>query len=513
MRTENSLRNLIAAFIGQLFGVIISFIARIFFIRYLGSEYLGLDGLFTNILTILSLAELGVGSAMTFSLYEPIANNDKEKIKSLMRVYKLAYRLIGIIVIILGIGMLPIYRNFMNEVPDIANLNIIFLLFAFNTAISYFYAYKKSLIVCDQKKYITTIVKYICYFILNALQIVVLVITHNYILFLICQVIFTFIENVVNSIKADKMYPYLKEKNIEKLDDKEKDKIKKNVFAMLFHKIGSVIVNSTDNIIISKYVGLIQLGLYSNYYMVTNALVIITNQVFDAIVASVGNLGTTKDLKKIVTTFNRTFLLNFWIFGLLSCTLAVIFNDFITIWLGEEYIFEIYTVYIIVISFYLRGIRRSCITFRDALGIFWYDRYKPVIECIINIVVSIILAKTMGVMGVFIGTIISTVTTSLWVEPLVLYKYGFKEKLREYFKKFTVYSFIGIIAFFVMNYICGLITEISIISFILKGIICVILFNIVFIFCLYRTEEFKYYLNFVKQLLVKIKNKISPKLV
>lgn len=508
MRTQNSLRNVIAAFIGQLFGVIISFVSRLFFIRYLGSEYLGLDGLFTNILTILSLAELGVGSAMVFNLYKPIAEDDKEKIKSLMRVYKLAYRVIGIIVIALGIIMIPVYRHLMDSVPDIENLDIIFILFVLNTAISYFYSYKKSLIVCDQKKYITTIIKYICYFLLNVLQIVVLAVTHNYILFLICQISFTFIENILNSIQANRMYPYLKEKNVKKLEKEEKDKIKKNVFAMLFHKVGNVVVNSTDNIIISKYIGLVQVGLYSNYYMVTNALVIITNQVFEAVVASVGNLGASNDNKKIKEVFNNLFLLNFWIFGLLATTLAVIFNDFITLWVGKEFVFDIYIVYTIVLAFYLRGIRKSCLTFRDALGIFWYDRYKPVVECLINLIVSIILAKKIGVLGVFIGTIISYVTTSLWVEPYVLYKYGFKEKVRDYFKRLCIYTLVGFASFFVMKYMCNFINGISISKFILKGIICVVVFNLIFIVCFFRTKEFKYYLNMIKGFMNKVYNKI-----
>lgn len=367
MRTKNSIINLITAIIGQGFGVIISFVSRIFFIKYLGAEYLGIDGLFTNILTILSLAELGVGSAMTFSLYRPIADENNEKIKSLMDLYKKAYRIIGIVVIGLGLCMVPFYRMLMDEVPNINNLNIIFMLFVLNTAISYFYAYKKSLIICNQKKFITTIIKYLSYFMMNVIQIIILVFSKNYILFLICQIIFTLLENICNSIIADRMYPYLKEKNVEKLDVAEKKKIKNNVSAMLFHKLGSVIVNSTDNIIISKYVGLIAVGLYSNYYMVTNALVIITNQIFDAIVASIGNLGTTKDTLRLNEVFNRVFFLNFFVFGMLASTMAVVMNDFITIWVGEKYLFDIWITYVIIISFYLRGMRKSCITFRDAL--------------------------------------------------------------------------------------------------------------------------------------------------
>ncbi len=504
MRTKNSMINLITAVIGQALGIIISFISRKIFIQYLGSEYLGIDGLFTNILTMLSLVELGVGSALTFSLYKPLADNNVPKIKSLMKLYKIAYRVAGITIIVLGLCMLPFYRKLIETVPDIPNLDVIFLMFVFNTAISYFYSYKRSLIICDQKRYIATIYRYSFYFLLNVAQIVMLILTKNYILFLICQICSTLFENIMVSIKANKMYPYIKEKNIEKLEKEEYDKIRKNVFAMLFHKVGATVVNSTDNILMSKFVGIISVGLYSNYYMITNALVLVTNQIFEAIVASVGNLGTTKDNKKMKSVFNNTFLLNFWVFGLLSTTMAIVFNDFISIWVGKEYTFQIGIVYSIVICFYLRGIRKSCLTFRDALGIFWYDRHKPIFECLINLVSSIILAKKLGVLGIFLGTIISTITTSLWVEPYILYKYGFKDKVIDYFKRFIIYTGSALIAFALMFVSCEFIEGISIVKFILKGLICVVIFNVIFITCYFKTEEFQYYVKLTKKVIDKV---------
>ena len=298
-RTKRSIVNLITAFIGQIFGIIISFIVRMIFVNCLSSEYLGINGLFTNILTMLSLVELGVGSAMTYSLYKPIAEENIEKIKSLMHIYKIAYRIIGIIVLAIGIGFTPFYRCLINEIPNIPNLDLIYILFVVNTGVSYFYSYKRSLIICDQKKYITTLYKYGFYFLYNLAQIIVLLTTKNYILYLICQVISTIVENIAISKKADKMYPYLKEKNIEKLKKSEYKKIKKNVFAMMFHKIGGMIVNSTDNIILSKFVGITTVGIYSNYYMIINGLELIINQIFDAVIASVGNLGASENEKKI----------------------------------------------------------------------------------------------------------------------------------------------------------------------------------------------------------------------
>lgn len=205
MRSKSSAKNLVVALIGQAFGLIISFIARIIFVKFLSDEYLGLNGLFTNLLTMLSLVELGVGSALVYSLYKPLADGDNEKVKSLMDLYRKAYNIIGGVVLIIGILFIPFYRYLISEVPSISHLDFIYILFVLNTAISYFYSYKRSLIICDQKRYIATIYRYVFYFLLNVFQIIVLFLTHNYILYLITQVVFTWLENICISIKADRM--------------------------------------------------------------------------------------------------------------------------------------------------------------------------------------------------------------------------------------------------------------------------------------------------------------------
>ena len=492
MRTKRSILNLSTALIGQFFGLIISFISRIIFIKYLNESYLGLNGLFTNILTMLSLVELGVGSAMTFSLYKPLAFDDKEKIKSLMVLYKRAYNIIGIAILLIGICFLPFYHLFLKEDVSIPNLNAIYLLFVLNTGISYFYSYKRSLIICDQKKYITTIYRYVFYFILNVFQIGILVIYKNYILYLICQVIFTWLENIFISMRADKMYPYLKDKNVKNLSKEEIKDIKKNVYAMSIHKIGSVVVNSTDNILISKLVGIVEVGIYSNYFLVTNALETITNQFFNAIVASVGNLGATTSKDKLKDNFNEVFFINYIIFGVCSICFGILINNFIKLWLGEKYIFDINIVLVLTICFYLKGMRRSVLTFRDALGLFWHDRYKALVETLINLVASILLGIKFGVFGIFLGTIVSTLATSMWVEPFILYKYGFTSKVSVYFKKLTMYTMNVIIDFTILYKISNLISYNNMFDFIVKSAIIFTISIVLVILPFCKTKEFKY---------------------
>lgn len=492
MRSKSSAKNLVVALIGQAFGLIISFIARIIFVKFLSDEYLGLNGLFTNLLTMLSLVELGVGSALVYSLYKPLADGDNEKVKSLMDLYRKAYNIIGGVVLIIGILFIPFYRYLISEVPSISHLDFIYILFVLNTAISYFYSYKRSLIICDQKRYIATIYRYVFYFLLNVFQIIVLFLTHNYILYLITQVVFTWLENICISIKADRMYPYLNDKNIKKLDKKELNTISKNVRAMLFHKIGGVVVNSTDNILISKLVGLIAVGMYSNYYLITSALDTITAQFFNAITASVGNLGACTNSKKVKETFNTTFFLNYLIYGVITVCLLILFNPFIEVWLGKKYLFDFGVVLVITICFYLKGIRKTCLTFKDALGLFWQDRYKPIIESIINLVASIILGIRYGVLGVFMGTIISTVTTSLWIEPYVLYKYYFKENIIDYLYRFIKYTLVVVLTYLIVQKIVILISINGILGLLIKGVVSLILSILIMTIVFIKTNEIKH---------------------
>ena len=507
MRTLSSVKNLIFAFAGQFLEIIIKFLARIIFLNILTTEYLGLNGLFANILNILCLAELGIETAISFSLYKPLAENNREKIKSLMFLYKRAYILIGIIVLVLGIAISPLLPLFIKEMPDIPeNIYLIYILFVINTGISYFFSYKKTLIVANQKRYIVTNYRYLFYFFLNIVQIIVLILTKNYILFLVAQILFTLLENICVSIKANKMYPYLKEKEIEKLTLEDKNEIKKNVFAMILHKVGDVFVNSTDNIIISKFVSLTLVGLYSNYCLLINAINSVMGHIFNSIVASIGNLGATENRERLISIFNKVFFLNFWTFAFSSICLYVLFNNFILLWIGEQYLLKLNIVLVIVINFFITGMRKTVLNFRQALGLFWYDRYKPIFEVIINLIVSIILAQKIGLIGVFIGTIISTLTTSFWIEPYVLYKYGFKIKVREYFKQYIKYTMItiivGVMTLFIVNV---LFTSVSIISFIGKILLCISIPNLCFILIFRKTEEFRYYENLINTLIGKLK--------
>lgn len=507
-RTQNSIRNIITAMMGQLGGILVNLAARVFFLHYLNHTYLGLNGLFTNVLTMLSLVELGVGPAMAYSLYKPLADGDTERIKSHMAFYKRAYITIGLTIAALGLAFLPFYTVFMDEVPDIPHLNTIYLLFVANTVISYFYSYKRTIISCDQKKYIETTVHYGAYFVLNLVQIIFLALTKNYVIFLILQVISTWAENFILARKADQLYPYLKEKHVEKMSQEDHQVIFRNVAAMSMHKIGAVVVNSTDNILISKLIGLATAGLYNNYYTIIHPLQTITNQIFESIVASVGNLKATVqegDLGRLKDTFNDVFFFAFWIFTFCSASLLCLLHPFIEfLWLRNRgWLLDNLTLYVLIINFYLYGMRRPVLTFRDATGAFWNDRFKPIFESIINLVASIVLAKYFGLAGIFLGTLVSTVTTSLWVEPYVLYKHVFHHPLRDYFIRFLGYTAVGAVICIITTWVSSLVGY-SLLSLIPRAFICLIVPNGLLLLLFHRTKEFQYFLNLAKTMLGRV---------
>ncbi len=501
-RTANTLRNLKTATIGQALGMLISFVSRKVFVMMLPTEYLGLSGLFTNILSILALSELGFGTAIVYSLYKPLAENDYEKIKSLMRLFKRVYTAIGMFILVVGVSLTPFLSFFINDMPDIPDsLSVIYIMYVVNSASSYFFIYKRSLIIADQKRYIATIYRYGLFVVLNIAQIIALLLTKNFYLYLALQIGNTILENVLLSIKANKLFPYLKDKNVKPLDKGVVAEIKKNVFAMMCHKLGGVVVNGTSNLLISKLVSLIAVGLYSNYMLVINALNSVMGLIFQSITASFGNLSAEAYNQKKEDVFNAINFGTFWIAGMCSVILAVMFEPFIAVWLGEEYLCGMWVVLIIVLNFYLRTMRQSVLMTRDAMGLFWYDRYKPLFESAVNLIVAIILGKLYGIVGVLSGACISTLLVNLWVEPWVLYKYGFKSKLRRYFKDYAIYFAETTVCLVVTYFAASFIEANNFMWLIVKGIVTVVVCNLVFVIFNLRSKHIKKYINIVLNML------------
>ena len=494
-RTKNSIINIIFSFGGQLVDLIARFLLRTVFIYTLGKEYLGLSGLFNNILSMLSLADLGIGVAITFSLYKPIEENDENKIKILMRVFKKTYICIGAVVIIIGVALTPFLDFFIKDMPDIPYIRLIYVLYVANTAISYFYSYKTSYVIANQKSYVVTNNRYLMNLLCAIAQSIALFAFENYILFLVIQIAFTIIQNVRISYKADKMYPVLKEHTEEKLDDETKDTIEKNVKSLIIQRVSSEIVFSTDNILLSKIFGLAIVGLYSNYTLVINALQSILSQFFSSITASIGNLGVSADEKHQEEIFYVIYFINFWLFSFTSIALGALFQPFIELWLGDDYLMSTGCLFFIVLNYYLKGMRQTISAFNNAYGMMHYFKYIPALECVINIVASIVLGILVGPIGIFMGTTVSTLAVPMWFEPMVLIKHGLKTSKAKFFGRisgYTIYTGVVLILTFLLLSrvnipgIIGFLIKIIIVGLVPNGIMCLIFF---------KTNEFKYLLS------------------
>lgn len=494
-RTSNTIRNMKFALVGQMMGILISFVSRKVFVMFLSAEYLGLNGLFSNILSMLALAELGVGTAIVYSLYKPIAKGDFEEIKSLMRLYKNIYTAVGFFILAAGCALTPFLHFFIKDMPDIPHIRLIYLIYVANSAVSYFFTYKRSLIIANQRWHVVTTYHYSLYFALNLAQMIVLWLTRSFIFFLLLQAANTLLENILLSRKADSLYPYLKDKDVFPLSYDVKCEIRKNVFAMVFHKVGGVIVFGTDNILISKLVGLTAVGIYSNYMLIRNALNIVTGLIFQSISASFGNLNALAAEERKRDIFHIINFIGAWIFGFCSICLTLLINPFISLWLGEGYLFSPPIVFWFVLAFYVSGMRTACLTVRDVMGIFWYDRYKPLFEVSINIIASIALGRSFGVAGILAGTVISTMTTCFWVEPLVLYRHGLHAPVRTFFVRYGIYTLITVLAGAVTIVLCKFTPPSGIMGFGAKLAVCAVVPNAIFTICYFRTSEFKHLLS------------------
>lgn len=507
-RTENSIRNSTVALLSQGIIVLLSFITRTIFIKNLGANYLGINGLFTNILTVLSFAELGFGTAIVYALYKPLAENDYNKISALMNFYSKVYRFIGIFVLISGIILVPYLNFFINDVKelpgDMPPLWIVYILYLLNSSVSYFFNYKRSIVIASQNGYLDSLNQLTFTFVRNVVQILILIVFKDFLLYLIVQVVCTLLSNIIISIKADKLFPYLKEKKKEKLNKENLKEIVKNVSAMSFHKFGSVIVSGTDSILISKFVGVIAAGYYSNYVLLTTTVKTVYIQILSPITASVGNFVTSKTEDEVYKFFKKLFFLNAYIAIFCTSCLTSLVNPFISLLWGDEYTFSNITVYLIMFSFFINCMRQVSNIFIDTNGLFWQIRWKSFFEAIINFTVCLFLVKSLklGVTGIVLGTIVSNIMTNFWWEPYVVHKFALKKPLLNYFISYSKVLVVYLITLLITLGIESYILE-NFAGFVIKSIISFIVPNLI-IWIIYRkTEEYKYFLSIVKKYLFK----------
>lgn len=505
-RTNNTVKNTTVALAEQLVYNVMSFACRTVFVYTLGEKYLGFNGLFGDILTVLSLAELGVGTAILYSMYKPVALQDEKKVAALLNLYRKVYHRMGILIALVGVCLTPFLNFFISGIPDMPEVPIIYLLYLTNTVVSYFFIYKKSILIANQKSRIASVIYSVTMMGQNILQIVFLLITYNFITYLIIQVLATLANNIIVSIYVDRKYLFLKKYKNEYVDAETKKKIFTNVKAMFLSRLSSAIVTSTDNILISKFVSTIVLGLYSNYTLFTTMLRTVITKIFEALTGSIGNLVVSESKEHAYRIFRRIWFVNYWLVAFCSVTLFALVNPFISLWIGKTFLLEDKVVLMVCLNLFMRLIRNTFLVFNDTYGHFVELQFKCIVEAIINLVVSLLLVLpfNLGIMGILVGTFISNILTNFWYEPFLLFKKTYGVGLHIYFGLFLKYFVVMSVSAGITYYVCNvLISMENWFGFLVKLLFCFGFINLFYCVIYSKTDEFEYFKNLISKKLMR----------
>lgn len=525
-RVEKMKKNIAWGTFSRIVVMIYSFVSRTFFIKYLGLANNGINSVFTEILTMLSFAELGIGTAMNYSLYKLVAENDVPKIKSYMDFYKKAYRVIAAVIGVVGLAIMPIIPHMLSA-EDIngagGNIYLIYFLYLFNTVCSYFVSYKYSLSNAEQKSYIFTNINLIFNLVCQTGQLVILFLTKNFLCYCCVGAVVQLLQNLVTNWYMNRLYPYLKDKDVEKLSKKEIGPIIKNVKALVISRIGSICVNATDNIIITWVINATTSGLIGNYNTLIRNINGFMTIIMNSQTASFGNLIASEGKEKQYIAFKNFRFLTFWIYGFASIVLFTLMTPFIVIWLGKGYTTLTITIFLIMLNYYLSGDRNAIYNVKVAGGIFEQDKWLALVTAFSNLSISIIGARYLGLPGIYVGTVVTGLIET-FVRPHIVYRDLFEVKTWEYYR--IGLQYLGVVLF--TGAVClGLqkaILPASVITatvgttivarakeiglrFLVLAILTVSIPNVVFFLMYRKTDEFIYLKNIFAKIFAKFKRK------
>lgn len=494
-RTGNSLRNLKYGLLNTLMTSLLPFITRTVFIRILGQNYLGIDSVFLNVINLLEIVNIGVGSAITYSVYKPIAQGDTERCRTLFRLYRTCYYVMGAVILAVGICLTPLLDSILKNKPDIPeSIYVIYLVILLGVASGYFFADKQCILNAHQQGYIISKTRMAVICVINVAEIVLLLLTKQYLVYLAVQTCQNLAINIIVHIKAKRKYPQFFGGRVNPLEKSDKQTIVKNTVALIFNRAGSLIINCTDSLIISSNVGVGSSGLYSNYLVLKNMVNTFTSLFTGSLTASVGNLNASdEDKTRLRQVFNQTYFINFMIHAFCSVCLFCLMEPFILLWVGREYCMGIPIAAIVTANFYFLGVQKTAEQFKSACGLYWQDRYRVFIEALMNLLISLILVKPLGVLGVLLGTLISNLCVTFWVEPLIVFKHGLNRPVLPFLLKNVVYAVLAVAVTWTVWTVDMLVfpTYGGIGQFILRAGLTAVLAAGVLCVLFFRTAEFK----------------------
>ena len=500
-RLKNSALNFASGFLGRVLAILLNFAVRTIFIYCLNEAYLSVNGLYSNILTVLSLAELGFGSAMVYRMYAPVAVKDYQKTAALLQFYKKIYIIIGVVIFLLGLCVIPFMDYIIKDKPDISGLTLYYILFLVNTSISYWFSsYKASVLYADQKEYIKTNVQNTMAILQSGLQIVLLLLFRKYLLYLLIQLAGNIFLNLYVAHLVDKRYPEIQTYQGASLSAEERVQIRKDTEALVLSRFGHVALNGTDNIIISAVVGVLWVGRLSNYTLICDSVTSVLCQITAAITGSLGNFFATEDKHAGYALFKKVEFLNFWLYGFSFIALVTLLDPFVQIWAGERFVLGLPISIAIAINFFVAGYMNTLWVFRSTIGLFKQGKFRPILVAILNIVLSIFLGKLWGVFGVLFATFLSRAAISLWYDPLILHRYGFEVSCKpffaRYFRRVLLLAAILIVMLTIRYVVLSSAT--TVLRFAVMTMVTAIVPNAIFWLAYHRCEEYAYFRSIVK---------------
>lgn len=501
-RTKNATRNIIFGVILKAYQIILPFIMRTAMIYFMGVDYLGLNSLFTSILQVLNLAELGVGSAMIYSMYKPIADDDNKTICALMNLYKNYYRMIGMVIAIIGCFLTPFIPKLISgNIPKELNIYILYLLNLGATVISYWlYAYKNSIFQAHQRTDVVSKVTLVTSTIQYALQLIVLWVFKNYYLYVIVMLATQAITNVIIAVVADKLYPQFKPKG--ELPKEKVCRINCRIRDLFTSKIGGIIVNSADTIVISAFLGLTALALYQNYFFILTSITGFITIVFSSVTAGIGNSLIVETKEKNFSDLNVFTFIICWISGFCSCCFLNLYQPFMELWVGKDLMLDFSIVVCFVIYFYVCEVNQLLNTYKDAGGIWHEDRFRPLITAITNLGMNLVMVQFWGLYGIILSTVLSMILVGMpWLFHNLFTTMFEKKKLKKYLISLFFYIIVSFVACIISVVVCSFIDFGLWTTLVIRFIACVIIPNTIFLLVYSQKREFKQSLSIVNKML------------
>lgn len=503
MKLTNLVKNAAVGETATLCKLLLQFAVRTVFIRQLSVEYLGANDLFATIVSILSIGRMGVGSAMKYAMYRPFAGGDQRGVKAVANLYQKTYEIIGGVLMVIGLMVYPILLLARPGDMGLPQIGTAYLFLLLDMGAYYLFDSRRAVLIANQTEYLYTTGETVAVLLQSVLQIFVLLRLHSFTLYFVAKLTGSLCLGLWSWTMTQRKHPFLRRREKIPLAPAMKEEIKLNVKANILNTIGETMTDNVDYVLMFFVGGLSKVGLLTNYNVIINSVSQLLWPLFQSALGTVGHLDATAEKAEMKKHFQTYQMMAFWLFGAGGICLLFLMNPFVSLWAGEEYLVSFWTVLVMVLVFFSRGMRCVVDVFRDGMGLFWHNRYRMIVESTINVLLSVILVNELGIIGLFLGTLLSDLLVTFWLNPYNLYKYGFGEKVGGYFLRYGRYFVVLSVAGLLTGFLCAQTQSLPVLAgFAAKTGICVTIPNLLFFIFFRKTPEFCFLCKYIKNIFV-----------